>query len=270
MNPVILTVFGIELRAFTFWIGLGVLLLFALLLRPIREQRLAHLDVLIGTLVVGVLGGRFGHVLIHWDYFSANTSEILALPSGGFDWHLALFGALLGGWVTARLRRVNFNMLLERAALYLPLLAACIWIACAESTAAYGAEVRTLADFPSWQVLEAPDIYGVIAPRYNLPAFGLAFSIGLFGLMLIIQWQKRLLSAHFWLFVLLYAAFMALIAELRGEPVPFWFGLRADFVMDVLVAGIAALLLLIYAVRGIFKYQKVQRTANRRKIVFQE
>lgn len=270
MNPVILTVSGIELRAFTFWIGLGVLLLFALLLRPIREQRLAHLDVLIGALVIGVLGGRLGHVLIHWDYFSANTTEILALPSGGFDWHLALIGAIIGGWMTARLRRVNFSVLLERAALYLPLLAACIWIACAESTAAYGAEVRTLADFPSWQVLESPDIYGVIAPRYNLPAFGMAFSITLFALLLLIAWRKWLIGVRFWTAVLLYAVFMALIASLRGEPVPFWLGLRADLVMDMLVAVFAALMLLIHAVRGTLKQQKARQMAGTRKIVFQE
>lgn len=60
----------------------------------------AILDFTVWTLVLGIVGARLYHVLTHWgDYIGPgrNPLEIFAFWNGG----IAIFGALIGGWIGA-------------------------------------------------------------------------------------------------------------------------------------------------------------------------
>jgi len=108
-----------------FDVGLGALHLFtaAILLataagvgwlgwmaHQIGESPLRWLDAVVGLVIGGVMGGRLFHVLIEWDYFSAQPDQITNLTNGGFDWHGALIlGLLLAGLSVMLLRAGDTN-----------------------------------------------------------------------------------------------------------------------------------------------------------------
>ncbi|MCS7070785.1 MAG: prolipoprotein diacylglyceryl transferase, partial [Anaerolinea sp.] len=149
------------------------------------------IDCLLAAAVGALIAGRAGHVLLHWTYFSAHPDEILQLHRGGSDWH----GALLGGWIAAalmaRLRGVPLPLLLEASAPAVPLFLIAGWLACGsrQNTCGFGAEIATLADAPPGIAVEAPDVYGLAAPRWNTWAFGVALGAGT-GLILLTRWAR--------------------------------------------------------------------------------
>src|SRR5690606_34582458 len=119
------------------------------------------------------------HVLLALAYFKDHVGEAFSLRAGGLSWHGALFGGLLGAWLVARWRRLPFRPVADALALAWPLGVIAVWAGCLASACGYGAEVWTLAAYPEWMVSEAPDVFGVVVPRYNAGQFGLGLGAAL-------------------------------------------------------------------------------------------
>lgn len=143
------------------------------------------LDVVVAAALCGAIGARAGHVALNWAYFSEHIGEVWSLSSGGLNWHGALIGCLFGAQAVAEWRRLDAAHLRDSLALCLPIGAVATWAACAEATCGYGIEVRTLADYPAWLAVESLDIYGVLAPRLNLPLIGAAYA-GALGILVLL------------------------------------------------------------------------------------
>jgi prolipoprotein diacylglyceryltransferase len=197
-------------------------------------------------------------VALNWAYFAAHTSEIWSLSSGGLNWHGALIGCLLGALGMAQWRRLDVAHLRDSLALCLPVAALVNWQACVAAACGYGVEVRTLADYPSWLAIEAPDIYGIAAPRLNVPLLGIFWSLALGALALLLAWRNALPGARLWLLSALYALGMALLSGFRGEYVPLWFGMRADQALDLIVAAWSVLL----CVAALTRQARARKAAN--------
>ncbi|MBX3083799.1 MAG: prolipoprotein diacylglyceryl transferase [Anaerolineae bacterium] len=245
MSPLVYSVGSLQIRAFVFWIALGVLLSSLIVLGSAwrRNARLLpYLDVIVAAVAVGALGARLGHVALNWNYFAAHTDEIWSLTAGGLDWHGTLLGTLLAVSLMAILRKLPLSSLFDSFALIVPVMAATIWIACGVANAAYGIEVRSLADFPAWMVTESPDVYGMIAPRLALPIFGVIAAIVIFAIMLLLTAFRRFDGTRLWIAIGLYALCMAFIAFFRADYVPMLFNHRADQVLDLTVVLLSALL----------------------------
>jgi prolipoprotein diacylglyceryltransferase len=233
-----------QLRAFTFWVALGVLLsgLIVLALAARRNARLLpYLDVILVAVALGAVGARFGHIALNWSYFALHTDELASLSAGGLNWHGAVLGALIGVVALALGRRLPLRQLLDDAAFSVPIMGAAVWIACSTANAGYGVEVRSLADFPAWLVTETPDVYGVLAPRLALPTLGVALAALVFGGVLVLALARRAEGLRLWLALLIYALGMALLSFFRAEYVPTLLSRRADQVLDLAVALVATL-----------------------------
>jgi phosphatidylglycerol:prolipoprotein diacylglycerol transferase len=192
------------------------------------------IDCLLAALFGALIAGRAGHVLLHWDYFSANPGEIVQIQRGGSDWHGALLGGWIGAAVLARVRGVPLPALLEASAPAIPCLLIAGWLACGsqQNTCGFGAEIATLADAPPGIAVEAPDVYGLAAPRWNTWAFGVALGAGI-GLILLLRPAR---GRRWGLALLLAGAGMFFIGGLRGDSVSSIAGLRADQWLDAVVA----------------------------------
>lgn len=236
------------MSVFARWIALGVFVSLAVALVAARRRGarlLSVMDVALAALVIGVVGARVGHVLLHWDYFATAADEILRLSAGGLNWHGGLLGALGGAALMAVVRRVDLPPLLDSAAYAVPILGATIWLACSVANVAYGLEVRSLADYPAWLVVESPDIYGIMAPRLALLVFGLVLSGVVLVALVPLAWLNGLRGRRLWLVLMQYGIGMALIDAFRADAVPLFNGRRADQVLDLAVAGVAAGLLVV-------------------------
>lgn len=225
----------------TTWVGLSVLLVVGVILgRTPTSQRARTLDVLLAGLAGALLVGRLGHVALHWDYFAQVPAEAWQLRAGGLDWHGVVWGALGATWLMARLRRIAVLPLWGQLAWAAPVITLGAWLGCGVAACAYGREVGTLAAYPAWLVWDAPDVYGLFAPRFFTPLLGGVAAAASLGVMIggrtSGQPQVRLGIS-----LLLLAVTMAAIGFLRGDSVLMMRELRADLWLDgaMLVTGVA-------------------------------
>lgn len=191
-------------------------------------------------LIFALLTGRAGHILLHHAYFVAHPDEILQLKAGGIDWHFALIGAIVSmTLITRRYARQQHPIratLNDSFAVMLPLIALAAWQGCAATACAYGAEVAQLNEYPSWLVWEAPDIYGLTYPRYQVQPLGATWALTLLALVLLLHARGWLIGRRFPVILLLFSAGMFALGFLRGDTVNLWAGLRADQWLDLLTA----------------------------------
>lgn len=72
--------------------------------------------VLVGV-ITGILGARLYFVLFKWDYYSQHLNEILAINEGGLAIYGGLIGAIIGGTIVAKIKKMNILALLDVASL---------------------------------------------------------------------------------------------------------------------------------------------------------
>src|SRR5437016_4711051 len=208
MNEIVFQFGPLTIHAFTAWLMAGVAAGMVMIggLAAQRGERLAPwLDVILGAVVGGVIGARAVHVWLNWAYFSAHTDQITNLGNGGLDWHGAVALGLAAAIIVAIVRHISIAALTDVLALALPIGAIAAWQGCGAATCGYGLEVRTLADFPSWLVIESPDIYGTVAPRLNLPPVGTALAVIVLVIVVVLAVVGRLRGSRLWLAIALFS-----------------------------------------------------------------
>ena len=232
-----------SIPTFRLAVAVAVLASVGLAVRPHRPRGRV-VDVYLGALVFGVLGARLFHVALNWDYFADNTAEIWQIGAGGLDWHGGLLGGLVGmalvlwaqrfvrRWRPSPLKPLTFTALLVGLVPSLPLVGLGGWVGCWAAGCGYGKEVDSLANYPRWATSELVDVFGIVAPRYNTPYFGMALCV--LGLLLVVAlWRWRNARLFWWLLVLLSAG-MLVIGFFRADHSLMLYGLRADQVLDVI------------------------------------
>jgi phosphatidylglycerol---prolipoprotein diacylglyceryl transferase len=254
--PVVVYIFGVSVRTYSLCIVLSLVMTAVMMLASVkRDQRRQTADAALGALLCGLLAARAQHILINWSYFDQHRAQILSLTLSGLGWHGALIGGLCGlwlGWRIPRHRTLPFARLLLLLAPALPLLMTAGWLGCAAAGCGYGEEVRTLADYPPLVTSELADIYGILAPRWNTPLYGITWASVVF---IIVTLTRRIaphpasIDAPFWLTLALLAAGMFGIGYARADLSLVIAGLRADQVLDLIVFAVTLFLWLRTVVR---------------------
>jgi len=242
MQPVLGQFGPLTLRTYTVLLDVAVLVGLAALAWQgwrVEDAPARWLDAGLSALVLGLVGGRLGHVTIHWAYFTANRNEIAEVWRGGLDWHGAVVGGLLGLGLYCFARRLSFRLVADVLALPLALGAALVWVGCLAEGCAYGAEVRSLADYPSPIVAELPDLYGITAPRFTSQLYGALLGVGLMLPAWLLGLLIQRVGIRLWAVLLPLALGVFAIGYTRGDVVPVAYGLRLDQVLDLGVAALA-------------------------------
>src|SRR5258708_21435558 len=130
--------------------------------------------------------------------------------NGGLGWQGAVALGLAAAIIVAIVRHISIAALTDVLALALPIGAIAAWQGCGAATCGYGLEVRTLADFPSWLVVESPDIYGTVAPRLNLPPIGIALAVFVLVIVIALTALHWLRGSRLWLAIALFSLGMGL------------------------------------------------------------
>ena len=71
------------------------------------------IDVLLGTIVFGVIGARIYYVAFSWDMYRDNLMDIFKIWNGGIGIYGGVIAAVLSGWLLCRWRKVRFLPMLD-------------------------------------------------------------------------------------------------------------------------------------------------------------
>ena len=111
LNRIAFSIGGIHIYWYGIIIALGFLCAVGYIFKRARSFGVdadRALDVVIGTVLGGVVGARIYYVIFSWDQYKDNLSDIFKIWEGG----IAIYGAVLAGflvaWLLCRLRKVKF------------------------------------------------------------------------------------------------------------------------------------------------------------------
>jgi phosphatidylglycerol:prolipoprotein diacylglycerol transferase len=202
-----------------------------------------------------LVGARMAYVALNWAYYGHHLSEALRLWAGGLAWQ----GGLIVGLPLVALYAVRHRLppgaLLDVLASGTAWLVLFLWLGSGAANDVYGRETFPTAGL-SWALSgDLPDLYGLRAPRINVPLLGALWS----GLVLIGVWAFRKRSAPpgalFLACLGLTGLGSLLLVPLQANPAPFLFRVRLDgwFNLALTIGGLGGLLFLKTAHRSRLK-----------------
>ena len=132
-------------------------------------------------------------------------------------------------------------------------------VGCLAAGCGYGKEVDTLANYPRWMTSELVDVFGIVAPRYNTPYFGIALCLlGCLLALLSMFWVRKspttLNGRRFWWVLAFLSIGMFVIGFYRADHSYIIDGLRADQILDVIIG--------IWSVILALRFRGQQRSAS--------
>jgi phosphatidylglycerol:prolipoprotein diacylglycerol transferase len=207
--------------------------------------------------VGGLVGARVAYAAVNWAYFRDNLSEALRLWTGGLAWQGGLVLGLLLVVLYGARYRLSLGMLFDALTLGLAWFTLCVWLGSGVASDIFGRET-----FPSdgllWRLsADLPDLYGLRAPRVNVPLLGIFWSSLVFAALWFLQDRLNRRGSLFLLYLTLSGLGGLVLVRLQANAVPYIFGVRVDWLfylvlVSVGLTGLAALkLLAIHADRGI-------------------
>jgi phosphatidylglycerol:prolipoprotein diacylglycerol transferase len=252
VHPVLAQFGSFTFYTYTVLIDLGLAAaLAALNLQAPPGKGWRWVDIGVAALVGGFVGARLLYVSVNADYYLPHIDEVVQVWQGGLSWLGAPAGAVAGAWLYARQRRESLWPVLDALALPIALLSLLGWAGCLAAGAAYGYPVAA-GQLPDWFVSQAPDIFGLVMPRFPTQELGIAWSL----VMLLVLWITRRGQAPwpagaFGAYALSQAALgVFLLSFTRGDPAPLLGGYRVDVVGAALVLVVATLVWIARLRRG--------------------
>ncbi len=229
------------IRTYTLLLDLAILIGLAVLAWEgwrLDDEPAEWVDAGLSALVGGIVFGRLLHVAIHWPYFSEYTSEIVQLWRGGLDWHGAIIGGLATLAIFSALRGLHYRQITDTLSLILPLGTILVYTACLASGCGYGRELASLSDAPRFLLIEAPDLYGILAPRLASQLYGIALGLIMLGLSAILTLSLHRIGVRFWLILAVLGLGTFGIGFTLGDTMPMLGPLRLDQTLDLLMAAL--------------------------------
>jgi phosphatidylglycerol:prolipoprotein diacylglycerol transferase len=204
-------------------------------------------DVALLAAVAGLVGARATYVAVNWAYYRDHLAEGLRLWAGGLAWlgGLAL-GVLLVALYGVR-RQLSLGVLFDVLTLGFAWFTLCIWLGSGVANDIYGRET-----FPTDGLLwtlsaDLPDLYGLRAPRVNVPLLGIIWSTLVFVVLISLERRLRKDGSLFLMYLTLTGLGGLALASLQANVVPHLLHVRVDWMVYLLlvVGGLTGLLAMI-------------------------
>ena len=113
-------IFGFEITFFGLVIALGMLLGMGFVILEAKrcgENKDDYLEMMIISLILGVVGSRMLYVLCSWNLYKGNIIEIFNVRNGGLTFYGGLFGGMLGAAIYCGVRRKSFMQMADTASM---------------------------------------------------------------------------------------------------------------------------------------------------------
>lgn len=198
-------------------------------------------DMTVWTIVGGLLGARITYVILHWNEFSKNLTEIIMIQRGG----LAFFGSYIGGAIALTLYLKRHKLpFLNFADFFSPFVAlghAFGRIGCFMNGCCYGGPTACPwgVTFPKGSLPSAH--YGLNHHIHPTQLYECGLLIGLFVLLQKIDKNKKFEGQTFSLYLIAYSLIRFSMEFLRGDRkyvIPGWLTVYQSFCLVFMVLGV--------------------------------
>lgn len=244
MYPVLLTIFGYQVKSHGVMAALGILLgiwLAVLVARRRGRYEEAILDFFFWAVIAGVIGSRLWEVAFTWDYYRARPWEALYIWQGGLSIQGGLVGGVLVGVWFTRKHKISFWDLADTMAPALLLGQGVGRIGCFLDGDTWSATTNSI-----FGVTYRP---GTLAAMYSggLPMWPAEMIEGImdvvimgFLLWLTAHQKKRRPGMIFLLYAVLYSLGRFLLEFVRRDSLTTFAGLKVAQLTSVAVIAVAA------------------------------
>src|SRR4030042_1212674 len=247
MNPILYDSSSIVIR----WWGVMVVLAVATvclmtLFRSLRAGFSSDDMYLFLTCAVvgGIIGARLVHVIDYWDLYQQDLLGAFRVWEGGMGAHGAIFGAIVGGWIYAVVRKLPLGQLCNLAALGAALALSIARIGCTINGCCYGAPTS----LPWGIVYTHPDRMAPLGIAVHpTQIYEMLWCLVIFAVL----WRLRFKLIRSWTLALLFLSmysFGRIFIFIFRENEPFLFGLKEGPIIAI-AALLVCLPLLIYLLR---------------------
>ncbi len=177
----------------------------------------------------GLIGARLAYVAVNWTYFHNHLAEAVRLWAGGLAWQGGLVLGLFAVVLYAIRYRLSLISLLDVLTLGLAWFTLFVWLGSGVANDVFGRETYP-TDGLLWRLsADLPDLYGLRAPRVNVPLLGITWS----GLVFLGLWLSRARFSRRGGFIFTYLTLTGfgglVLALLQANTVPILLLVRVDW-----------------------------------------
>lgn len=119
LDPVAIAIGGIKIHWYGIILGSAALIGLLLVIQEGKRYRISP-DFFMDLILIGVpsaiIGARIYYVAFQWEDYQNNLMEIVKIWHGGIAIHGALIGAVIGGVIYTRIKKVDFWRIADIAA----------------------------------------------------------------------------------------------------------------------------------------------------------
>jgi len=243
MCPILFSVGPFEIRAYSVFVEIGILVAVFVAWREARRVGIRSEDLLnvaIYSIVAAILGSRIYYVLGRWPEYAGDWLRILNFREGGLVYHGGLFAGLAVAILYMLWRRISVWRLLDVAAPSLALGEAIARIGCLLNGCCYGMETD------SWLGIYLPDLYGHWARRYPTQILQGLADLAIFAILWALRKRKPFDGFLILTYGMLYSLSRLGLESMRAENLTISGALTAQVVSAIVFVICAALSVLLW------------------------
>lgn len=233
INPVALTLFGIQIRWYGILISLGMILALLIGLKRLKKYNIPQdegLNFFLCMVPAVIIGARLWYVVFQWSDYQSHPQDIFAVWQGG----LAIQGGLVAGFITAfifcRVRKISIPAFADAAIVGVPLAQAIGRWGNFINQEAYGTETTL-----PWAITVFDPVKGLIKVHPTF-LYESLWDLAVFGFLLLFEKKwKHSNGELFCLYLIAYSFGRFFVEGLRTDSLMFM-GLRTAQLTAIIMA----------------------------------
>ncbi|MGI6452170.1 MAG: prolipoprotein diacylglyceryl transferase [Syntrophomonadaceae bacterium] len=241
MHPVLFKIGPISIQSWGFMLAVAILIAIVGLSRLFKKEGYDSdmvLDMVLLTVVAGLLGGRLAYVLVYqWDWFLNDPLMFFSLTNGGWS-GLIWYGGLAGGFIAFSIyiyrKNLSFWKVADMFAPFLALGYALVRVGCFLAGCCYGRITSSLVGV----VFHVVDFF----PRHPTQLYSSALNLLLFVLLYRFYPHRKFPGQVFLLYLMGYSVYRFTVEFFRDNLI-MYFGLSLG---QIYTAGLFVLTVIFY------------------------
>lgn len=217
MRPVLFKIFGINIYGYGTMITIGILFALMLLMKRGKEKNYDDnmlLDMSIGTIIAGILGGKILYIITDFQYIKDNPQVIIKEFGSGFVIYGAIIGGIIGIIAYCKIKKWKILDVMDLTIPSVALAQGFGRIGCFLAGCCYGKPTNLCIGVTFKESLFAPSFIKLHPTQIYSSIFD--FSLALF--LLWYDKKKRKSGRVFSMYIIIYSIGRFIVEYLRNDP----------------------------------------------------